>query len=207
MNYQSTSLWLYSVSFTLIAAVSLFVAFFGLSAPIFYYLIVGLVFSVWISLHLHRMAEKGVVYLITEKKQWMVYVRGIPVQETRTPLKNPCFLSVTQMTAFFRRFLIIKLLLQAITLYLALQQTLELEPIDTPYMLLIIRGIAVVIIVFLISKIWQAAKILITLQRSEWLIEEIPKEGFSYYQAYIIRNDKKSGNQILQPALAELLKV
>ncbi|AHK19932.1 hypothetical protein [Yersinia similis] len=207
MNYQSTSLLIYSASFTVIAAISLFVAFFGLNAPLFYYLVVGLVFSVWISLHLHRMAEKGVVYLIAEKTQWMVYVRGIPVQETRTPLKNPCFLSVTYMTTFFRRFLIIKLLMQATAIYLALQQTLELEPTDPPYLLLAVRVLAVVIICFLINKIWQTVKNMITLQRAEWLIEEIPREGFSYYQAYIIRNDKKSGNQILLPALAELLKV
>ncbi|CNH88456.1 hypothetical protein [Yersinia pekkanenii] len=206
MNYQSTSIWLYSVSFTVIAAISLFVTFFGLSAPIFYYLIVGLVFSVWISLHLHRMAEKGVVYLITEKTQWMVYVRGIPVQETRTSLKNPCFLSIAHSTSFFRRFLIIKLLLQAVTLYLALQQTIELTPSDTPYMLLVVRGLAVVIICFLFSKMWLTVKNLLALQRSEWLMEEIPRDGFSYYQGYIIKKDK-SGNQRLQPALAELLKV
>ncbi|CNC64327.1 Uncharacterised protein [Yersinia pseudotuberculosis] len=67
--------------------------------------------------------------------------------------------------------------------------------------------LAVVIICFLINKMWQTVKNVIALQRAEWLIEEIPREGFSYYQAYIIRNDKKSGNQILLPALAELLKV
>ncbi|EPB3976797.1 hypothetical protein [Yersinia enterocolitica] len=206
MNYQSTSIWLYSVTFTVIAAISLFVAFFGLSAPIFYYLIVGLVFSVWVSLHLHRMAEKGVVYLMTEKTQWMVYVRGIPVQETRTSLKNPCFLSIVHLISFFRRFLVIKLLLQAVTLYLALTQTLELAPSDTPYMLWVIVGLAIVIICFLISKMWLTAKSLLALQRSEWLIEEIQRDSFSYYQGFIIKNDK-SGHQILQPALTELLEV
>ncbi|EPD8593072.1 hypothetical protein ACSE7D_001884 [Yersinia enterocolitica] len=187
MNYQSTSIWLYSVTFTVIAAISLFVAFFGLSAPIFYYLIVGLVFSVWVSLHLHRMAEKGVVYLMTEKTQWMVYVRGIPVQETRTSLKNPCFLSIVHLISFFRRFLVIKLLLQAVTLYLALTQTLELAPSDTPYMLWVIVGLAIVIICFLISKMWLTAKSLLALQRSEWLIEEIQRDSFSYYQGFIIK--------------------
>lgn len=131
---------------------------------------------------------------------------GDPGARNAYLLKNPCFLSIVHLISFFRRFLVIKLLLQAVTLYLALTQTLELAPSDTPYMLWVIVGLAIVIICFLISKMWLTAKSLLALQRSEWLIEEIQRDSFSYYQGFIIKKDK-SGHQILQPALTELLEV
>ncbi|CNK13774.1 Uncharacterised protein [Yersinia mollaretii] len=206
MNYQSTNLLVYSVSLTVIVGISLCIAFFGLNAPIFYLLIVGLILSVWVSLSLHRLAETGFAYLIAEKTQWMVYVQGIPVQETRSSLKNPCFISVASLTSFFSRFLIIKIVMQAALIYLALQQTLHLTPEESdPDWLLALRAIGVVIICIFTRKVWLTVKVLLALRRSEWLFEEVPREGFSYYQAYIIKQDKKSGNQILQPALAELL--
>ncbi|CNL80413.1 hypothetical protein [Yersinia aleksiciae] len=205
MNYQSSNMLVYSARFAIIAAICLLVSFFGLNVAIFYVLILGLVYGLWVSLSLHRLAEKGFVYLIAEKTQWTVYVQGIPVRETRSSLKNPCFISVARLVSFFSRFLIIKVLIQAALVYLALQQTFHLSLTLNPYLLMALRAIGVVIICILIYKVWLSMKTLLALRRSEWLFEEVPRDGFSYYQAYIIKHDKKSGNQLLQPALAELL--
>ena len=205
MNYQSANMLIFSAKIAVIAMLCLLVSFFGLTAPIFYLLILGLVFSVWVSIALHHQTENGFVNLITDKAQWITYVQGIPVRETRSSLKNPCFINVARLSSFFTRFLIIKMLIQLALIYLALQQTLHLTTTLSPYLLLALRIIAVVMACILIQRLWLTVKTLLALRRSEWVFEEVPKEGFSYYQAYIIKNNKKSGEQHLQPALADLI--
>ncbi|CNH24848.1 Uncharacterised protein [Yersinia massiliensis] len=213
MNYQSANMLVSSAKIASIATLCMLVAFFGLTAAIFYLLILGLVFSVWVSIALHHQTEKGFVNLNTDKTQWITYIQGVPVRETRSWLKNPCFINVARLSSFFTRFLIIKMLIQLALIYLALQQTPHLtttfSPYLTttlsPYLLLALRIIGVVMACILIQRLWLTVKTLLALRRSEWVFEEVPKEGFSYYQAYIIKHDKKSGEQRLQPALAELL--
>ncbi|CFR22177.1 hypothetical protein [Yersinia frederiksenii] len=205
MRYQSANMLVSSAKIASIATLCMLVAFFGLTASIFYLLILGLVFSIWVSIALHHQTEKGFAHLITDKTQWMTYVQGIPVRETRSSLKNPCFITVARLSSFFTLFLIIKMLIQLALIYLALQQTLHLTITLSPYLLLALRIIGVVMACILIQRVWLTVKTLLALRRSEWVFEEVPKEGFSYYQAYIIKHDKKSGEQRLQPALAELL--
>ncbi|CRY54488.1 MULTISPECIES: hypothetical protein [Yersinia] len=205
MNYQSANMLVSSAKIAVIAMLCLLVSFVGLSASAFYLLIIGLAFSVWVSIALHHQTEKGFVNLNTDKTQWITYVQGIPVRETRSSLKNPCFINVARLSSFFTRFLIIKILIQLALIYLALQQTLHLTTTFSPDLLLALRVIGVVVACILIQRLWLTVKTLLALRRSEWVFEEVPKEGFSYYQAYIIKHDKKSGEQRLQPALAELL--
>lgn len=205
MKYQSANMLVSSAKIAVIAMLCLLVSFVGLSASALYLLIIGLAFSVWVSIALHHLTEKGFVHLITDKAQWMTYVQGIPVRETRSSLKNPCFITVARLSSFFTRFLIIKMLIQLALIYLALQQTLHLTITLSPYLLLALRIIAVVIVCILIQRVWLTVKALLALRRSEWVFEEVPKEGFSYYQAYIIKQDKKSRERRLQPALTELL--
>lgn len=196
MKYQSANMLVSSAKIAVIAMLCLLVSFVGLSASALYLLIIGLAFSVWVSIALHH---------LTEKAQWMTYVQGIPVRETRSSLKNPCFITVARLSSFFTRFLIIKMLIQLALIYLALQQTLHLTITLSPYLLLALRIIAVVIVCILIQRVWLTVKALLALRRSEWVFEEVQKEGFSYYQAYIIKQDKKSRERRLQPALTELL--
>lgn len=205
MNYQSANMLVSSAKIAVIAMLCLLVSFVGLSASALYLLIIGLAFSVWVSIALHHQTEKGFVNLNTDKTQWITYVQGIPVRETRSSLKNPCFINVARLSSFFTRFLIIKILIQLALIYLALQQTLHLTTTFSPDLLLALRVIGVVVACILIHRLWLTVKTLLALRRSEWVFEEVPKEGFSYYQAYIIKHDKKSGEQRLQPALAELL--
>ncbi len=48
----------------------------------------------------------------------MVYVNGIPVQERRQTLSNPCFATIQHAKSFFSIAFIIRALIQIIFLYL-----------------------------------------------------------------------------------------
>ncbi len=100
MNYQSASLFIYTVRIFFAVCLCGALALVGISAPIFYLLAMGLAYPVIVSIRLHSLSEKGVALLPKEKSEWMVYVHGIPVRETRTSLTNPYFFSAESMQKF-----------------------------------------------------------------------------------------------------------
>ncbi len=106
MNYQNTALLIYAPLYVLFVVIGFGLAFMGLSAPIFYGLCMGLIFPVAISMRLHTLSESGRALLLKETTHWTVYVQGIPVQETRSSLKNPCFSTPQRLQQFFMRTLI-----------------------------------------------------------------------------------------------------
>ncbi|MTD40635.1 hypothetical protein GIX45_18790 [Erwinia sp. CPCC 100877] len=112
MNYQTTSLFFYSGKIFLGALLCLSLVYWDVTAPVFYLLMTGIVFPVAISLRLHTLAERGVMFHPKVSSEWMVYVHGIPVRETRSVLSNPGSFSPEKLRAFFIRAFGIKCCMQ-----------------------------------------------------------------------------------------------
>ncbi|PVZ79474.1 hypothetical protein C9426_33525 [Serratia sp. S1B] len=177
MNYQMTSLWFYSGKMMLLVVVAIGLAFFGINAPLFYFLLVGLVIPVAISVRLHQLKEKSLVVIPKEVSQWTVYVQGIPVQESRSVLTNPCFAIQTHLKAFFFRAFMIKGLIQGAILLLLISQLFHTT---NPWIL----GIGLVIAVWLVLKFIETGKILNAVAHQTWSQEEVTSEtGTCWYRA------------------------
>ncbi|MDG0797340.1 hypothetical protein [Pectobacterium punjabense] len=179
MNYQSTSLFIYTVRIFFAVCLCGALALVGISSPIFYLLAMGLVYPVILSLRLHSLSEKGIVFLPKEKSEWMVYVHGIPVRETRTSLTNPYFFSAESIRTFSLRAYIGKLLVQICAVILLVQQTMT---VNWPWLYL---GVVV-------AAIWFAYAIamtiieLVSIMRDRWFIEKLVSPSQSeWYGGYI----------------------
>ncbi|KEY59842.1 hypothetical protein [Serratia sp. DD3] len=152
-------------------------AFFGINAPIFYFLLVGLVIPVGISVRLHQLKEKSLVVIPKELSQWTVYVQGIPVQENRSVLTNPCFAIQTHLQAFFFRAFMVKGLIQGATLLMLIAQLFRTT---NPWIL----PIGLFVAVWLVLKCIDTGKILVAVARQTWSLEEVTSEtGTSWYRA------------------------
>ena len=101
MNYQIFPLFFTRVGTLLFFLIAVGLLFFGVSALISYFILVGIVFPVLISMRLHRLNESGLTFVLTETSQWMIYIHGFPAQEQRAVLKNPCFFSPQRLRQFF----------------------------------------------------------------------------------------------------------
>ncbi|AOR57365.1 hypothetical protein [Pectobacterium parmentieri] len=179
MNYQSTSLFIYTtrIFFAICLCGALAVA--GISAPVFYLLAMKLAYPVILSLRLHRLSEKGIAFLPKEKSEWMVYVHGIPVRETRTSLTNPYFFSAESIRTFSLRAYIGKLLVQICAVILLVQQTIT---VNWPWLYL---GVVV-------AALWFAYAIamtiieLVSIMRDRWFIEKLVSPSQSeWFGGYI----------------------
>lgn len=101
MNYQVFPLFFMRVTPLLFLLVAVGLHFLGISALISYFVVVGIIFPVGISMHLHRLNESGLALTLTENSQWTIYIHGFPAQEQRSVLKNPCFFSQARLRRFF----------------------------------------------------------------------------------------------------------
>ncbi|SUW61803.1 Uncharacterised protein [Buttiauxella agrestis] len=113
MNYQVTSLYFYSFKSLLWATLCCGLNFFGCQAPFLYLMVIGIVFPVLISIRLNTLTEQGAVRSNRETHDWLVFVRGIPVQEKRRHLSNPFFYSAQRATQFFLKGFLLRAALQA----------------------------------------------------------------------------------------------
>ncbi|MCP9660433.1 hypothetical protein [Escherichia fergusonii] len=66
MNYQLFSPFFTKVIMLLIALLCIVLASFGISAPFFYIVFIGIVFPVAISMRIHRLNETGTALTLTE---------------------------------------------------------------------------------------------------------------------------------------------
>ncbi|OZS74274.1 hypothetical protein CHI95_12055 [Providencia rettgeri] len=114
MNYQVAPFWIYSSKLACFIMFSVFFAFFSVSGFILYLFTIGVVWAVVVSFKIHGMKEKGIVLKNSDTSDWMVYVNGIPVQERRQTLSNPCFATIQHAKSFFSIAFIIRALIQII---------------------------------------------------------------------------------------------
>ncbi|BEN40035.1 hypothetical protein PTR23_17675 [Serratia nevei] len=131
MNYQVVPFWFYSGKVLLAVVAAIGLGLCGVNAAIFYCLLFGIAWPVAVSMRLHQWVEKGVAMNPRQASQWMVYVQGIPVQETRQVLTNPCFALENQMRTFFLRAFAGKAVLQMALLLLLITQ---LAAVANPWM-------------------------------------------------------------------------
>ena len=129
MNYQVAPFWFYSGKVLLAVLAAIGLGLCGVNAAIFYCLLFGIAWPVAVSMRLHQLVEKGVAMNPRQASQWMVYVQGIPVQETRQVLTNPCFALENQMRAFFLRAFAGKAVLHMALLLLLIAQLAAVSPL------------------------------------------------------------------------------
>lgn len=192
MNYQNTALLIYAPLYVLFVVTGFGLAFMGLSAPIFYGLCMGLIFPVVISMRLHTLSESGQALLLKETTHWTVYVQGIPVQETRSSLKNPCFSTPQRLQQFCMRTLLARLVLQVASVALVVQQA-SANPLSPGY-----GAAAFVALIILLVPLYRTVLLLRKMHNGEWALQQL--EGIDGYQAFFI--DKKGAHTALDKLLA-----
>lgn len=178
MNYQMAPFWFYSGRLVLLVLLAVGLAFFGVTALVFYGLLAGLMIPVVVSMRLHQLAEKSLVVIPKERSQWTIYVHGIPVQETRNTLTNPCFAIADHLRTFFLRAFIIKLLLQVGALMLLISQLWSFADVW------IILGIGLLVALWLLAKGIDTGRSLAAVIKQKWVVDEIRSESDSiWYRA------------------------
>lgn len=178
MNYQMAPFWFYSGRLVLLVLLAVGLAFFGGTALVFYGLLAGLVMPVVVSMRLHQLTEKSLVVIPKQRSQWTVYVHGIPVQETRNTLTNPCFAIAEHLRTFFLRAFTIKLLLQVGTLLLLISQLWSFAD------LWVVLVVGLLVALWLLAKCIDTGRSLAAVIKQTWGVDEIRSESDSiWYRA------------------------
>ncbi|WP_272674443.1 MULTISPECIES: hypothetical protein [unclassified Providencia] len=195
MNYQVAPFWIYSSKLACFIMFSVFFAFFSVSGFILYLFTIGVVWAVVVSFKIHGMKEKGIVLKNSDTYDWMVYVNGIPVQERRQTLSNPCFATIQHAKSFFSIAFIIRALIQIIfCIYLFWQ----IEKLDNIYVLLL----SLIATFYIIYSLWKSIQSVITLQQNKIISEEIiAPSGSHWYRVFFEQKEK------LFPALDNLFAI
>ncbi|MEY0694790.1 hypothetical protein AB7378_13625 [Providencia rettgeri] len=192
MNYQVAPFWIYSGKLACFIVISVFFAFFSVSGFMLYLFTVGIVWAVVVSFKIHEMKEKGIILKNSDVSDWMVYVNGIPVQERRQTLSNPCFATIQHAKSFFSIAFIIRALIQIIfCVYLFWQ----IEKLDNIFVLLF----GLIATSYIVYSLWQSIQSVIILQQNKIISEElIAPSGSRWYRVFFKQKEK------LFPALDNL---
>lgn len=193
MNYQTSALWFYKPFYYLAVLGCLGLTFFGFSSPLFYMMMMGLALPVVIAMRLHTLSEAGSAWLINERSDWMVYVNGIPVQEQRSSLTNPCFMSPARLRQFYLRGFSCKIAIQLIALVMLLVQGQNVELYSYKALA---EGILLCLLLLLLVSTIKAMRTVVT---QRWEIQATTSaNGVQWYQAFF----PYKGN--VKPALSHL---
>ncbi|EJD6401137.1 hypothetical protein M0H77_RS13255 [Providencia rettgeri] len=141
------------------------------------------------------MKEKGVILKNSDTSDWMVYIQGIPVEEKRQTLANPCFATLQHAQSFFSNAFMIRVLIQVIFCSYILWQIWGLDNINVQILTLI--GV-----VYLGYTLWVSIQRYITLKQGNLIIEELTApSGSLWYRVYFKEKEK------LFPALDGLFAI
>ncbi|EJD6378145.1 MULTISPECIES: hypothetical protein [Providencia] len=192
MNYQVAQFWIYSGKLACFIVISVFFAFFSVSGFMLYLFTVGIVWAVVVSFKIHGMKEKGIILKNSDVSDWMVYVNGIPVQERRQTLSNPCFATIQHAKSFFSIAFIIRALIQIIfCVYLFWQ----IDKLDNIFVLLF----GLITTSYIVYSLWQSIQSVIILQQNKIISEELfAPSGSRWYRVFFKQKEK------LFPALDNL---
>ncbi|MBV8043494.1 MAG: hypothetical protein JO226_12800 [Pluralibacter sp.] len=194
MEYQTSALWFYKPLPLLAVVLSFALSFIGFSAGLGYMLLIGLFWPVLIALYLHRQKESMKVWSPQENSEWLVYVNAIPVREQRSLLTNPGFSSPAKARRFFLTGFLLKLILQAGCVVLAVWQFIA-APLD----LYSVAG-SLVLLIPLAAAILRTGQRLFALNELQFAGIPHP-DGQIWHQAQFVR----SGETL--PALKSLLSL
>ncbi|MGG4676035.1 hypothetical protein [Providencia huashanensis] len=143
----------------------------------------------------NAMKEKGVILKNSDTSDWMVYIQGIPVEEKRQTLANPCFATLQHAQSFFSNAFMIRVLIQVIFCSYILWQIWGLDNINVQILTLI--GV-----VYLGYTLWVSIQRYITLKQGNLIIEELTApSGSLWYRVYFKEKEK------LFPALDGLFAI
>lgn len=151
----------------------------GVSAGLFFLLVMGLIFPLAVSMRLHQLTEAGLVlipleYLGSQDKQ-----DGSRQARFRRSLTNPCFFSAERARHFFARALGVRLLLQLISLAMLIMQA---RLLTLPLALLSV-GLGAGWLLYAIAR--SGSSLYAVLNRS-WSVEQLISDSQSeWYRAYL----------------------
>lgn len=91
--------------------------FVGVSTGAVYLLLFGIGYPVALCMRIHILSSNNRLRLRERVSEWIVYLPGIPVQETRHNLEEIAFKSPEALHRFYLRSLICKLILHALIFY------------------------------------------------------------------------------------------
>ncbi|MGG4607301.1 hypothetical protein [Providencia sp. Me31A] len=195
MNYQIAPFWINSGKLACLIVISLFLGFFSVSGFIFYLLAIGVGWAVVVSFRIHALKEKGLILKNSDISDWMVYIQGIPVEEKRQSLANPCFAILQHGQSFFSNALILKAIIQAIFSVYILQQIYFVDNIYVQILALISVG-------YVLNSLWSTLKNYNAVKRNKIITEElIAPSGSHWYRLSFARKEK------LFPALDSLFAI
>ncbi|MGL4726250.1 MAG: hypothetical protein ACRCWW_17395 [Scandinavium sp.] len=193
MNYQTTALWFYNPYILIVLALCLGCVFLGLTSPLFYIIMTGVILPVVVSMRLHTLSEAGNAWLIKERSEWMLYLTAIPIQEQRSTLNNPCFSSPERLKQFYLRGFGGKLAIQVVALVMLFNQGKEIELMSFAGL---VEGILVCLLVILLASTFRT---LSQIRKQQWDIQTVTsKAGTQWYQAFFLNKQRA------QPALNKL---
>ncbi|WP_353242292.1 hypothetical protein [Providencia sp.] len=195
MNYQVAPFWINSGKLACLIVISLFLGFFSVSGFIVYLLAIGVVWAVVVSFKIHAMKEKGLILKNSDISDWMVYIQGIPVEEKRQSLANPCFAILQQGHSFFGNALILRALIQAILFVYILQQIYFVNAIYVQVFALIFEA-------YILYSLWNTLQNYIAIKQNKIITEElVAPSGSHWYRLSFVKKEKRI------PALESLFAI
>lgn len=179
MNYQVFPLFTRTTTL-IVFLLSFIFCFFGISALLTYYVLVGLFFPVGISMRLHRLNEMGSALTLTEDTRWITYIHGFPAQEQREVVKNPCFWSKERTRQFFIRCFAGKIILQGVCIAILACEFLSFNGEGITAIL------ALLALLYLLYMSGKSAYMINLLATNQWQCESLTApSGSIWYQGFL----------------------
>lgn len=195
MNYQVAPFWINSGKLACLIVISLFLGFFSVSGFIAYLLAIGVAWAVVVSFKIHAMKEKGLILKNSDVSDWMVYIQGIPVEEKRQSLANPCFAILQQGQSFFGKALILRALIQAVFCVYILQQIYFVNNIYVQIFSLMFAA-------YILYSLWNTLQNYIAIKQNKIITEElVAPSGSHWYRLSFMKKEKRI------PALESLFAI
>lgn len=195
MNYQVAPFWINSGKLACLIVISLFLGFFSVSGFIAYLLAIGVAWAVVVSFKIHAMKEKGLILKNSDVSDWMVYIQGIPVEEKRQSLANPCFAILQQGQSFFSKALILRALIQAVFCVYILQQIYFVNNIYVQIFSLMFAA-------YILYSLWNTLQNYIAIKQNKIITEElVAPSGSHWYRLSFMKKEKRI------PALESLFAI
>lgn len=153
------------------------------TAMLYLFLVKG-AYAVIVSVVIHDWGKKRDILIEDEKNAWTVMINGIPVNETRSSLKNLHFRSEAEMIKSYRFLILPKIVLLTVLSVLSIQITYAEWLLSGPSLSFIV---GVLVNLFLLMKNIEAIKLFNKVEKKQCKINLYELgEGF-YYSAFIAK--------------------
>lgn len=154
-----------------------------------------MVWAVVVSFKIHALKEKGIILKNSDVSDWMIYIQGIPVEEKRQSLANPCFAILSQGQSFFSKALIIRGLIQAFFCVYIFQQIYFVNNIYVQVFALMFEA-------YILYSLWNTIQNFIAMKQNKIITEElVAPSGSHWYRLSFMKKEKRI------PALESLFAI